>query len=516
MKKIHINYKSISLALCLTLGWSACNDSFLERAPRDAQSDASFWKTEEDATKFLIGTFRYLVQTENHTIMTDCYTDNAVPVHVSAEQGALSAGTATASNAHFLQLWNDAYSGIRRCLIYKENIDKVTMSADVKHSLTGEIKFLEAFFYATLVKYMGGVPILDHPLQLNETVPERKTEKEIYAYISRLLDEAATVLPIRRDKSAYGRPTKGAALALKARTAYYFHDYAVAEKASKEVIDLNTYKLYDSYESLFLPEHENNAEVIFDRQYMEKAPDRNLGSLIDQFFAPIVMGGWEALSPTQDLVDAYLCTDGKSIKESPLYNPEKPFENRDPRLSASILWDGQEIVDKKYIAQKEFGYSRTGYTMRKYINPKNDGQNEYGWTNFIFIRYAEVLLTYAEARNEQLGTPDEAVYDAVNKVRQRVKLPTLPNGLTKDQMREAIRLERRLEFTFEGMYLFDTRSWKTTEITVTKPVYGKRSTDKKPILIEKRKFNPERDYLWAIPLSEIDLSRGTLKQNPGY
>ncbi len=154
--------------------------------------------------------------------------------------------------------------------------------------------------------------------------------------------------------------------------------------------------------------------------------------------------------------------------------------------------------------------------MRKYINPKNDGQNEYGWTNFIFIRYAEVLLTYAEARNEQLGTPDEAVYDAVNKVRQRVKLPTLPNGLTKDQMREAIRLERRLEFTFEGMYLFDTRSWKTTEAAVTKPVYGKRSTDKKPILIEKRKFNPERDYLWAIPLSEIDLSRGTLKQNPGY
>ena len=187
------------------------------------------------------------------------------------------------------------------------------------------------------------------------------------------------------------------------------------------------YKLYDNYENLFLPEHENNAEVIFDRQYMEKAPDRNLGSLIDQFFAPVVMGGWEALSPTQDLVDAYPCTDGKSIKESPLYNPEKPFENRDPRLTVSILWDGQEIVDKKYVAEKKDGHSRTGYTMRKYINPKNDGQNEYGWTNFIFIRYAEVLLTYAEARNEQLGAPDETVYDAVNKVRQRVKLPTLPD-----------------------------------------------------------------------------------------
>lgn len=146
----------------------------------------------------------------------------------------------------------------------------------------------------------------------------------------------------------------------------------------------------------------------------------------------------------------------------------------------------------------------------------NDGNNEYGWTNFIYIRYADILLTYAEAQNELKG-PDKSVYAAINQVRQRpsVELPPLPDGLSKEQMREAIRLERRLEFTFEGIHLFDSRSWKTTEADVKKPVYGKL-VDGKHVFIEQRNFNPNRDYLWAIPLTEIDLSKGALVQNNGY
>ena len=160
-------------------------------------------------------------------------------------------------------------------------------------------------------------------------------------------------------------------------------------------------------------------------------------------------------------------------------------------------------------------HTRTGYCMRKYINPDNYGIQNYDWTNFIYIRYAEVLLTYAEARNENLSAPDAKVYDAVNQIRQRVNLPGLEEGLSKDQMRDAIRLERRLELAFEGIHLFDTRSYRTTEKDVTKPVYG-IDPDGKKILIETRKSNPNRDYLWAIPLKEIDLSQGALKQNPGW
>lgn len=183
------------------------------------------------------------------------------------------------------------------------------------------------------------------------------------------------------------------------------------------------------------------------------------------------------------------------------------------------MWNGSQFAGRTYTIEKmgDGSHTRTGYTMRKYINPDNFGLRDWDWTNFIFIRYAEVLLTYAEARNELLSAPDSEVYNAVNQVRQRpsVDLPPLPAGLTKEQMRDAIRLERRLEFAFEGIHLFDTRSYRTTEQDVKKPVYGVNPQGER-IYIETRKFDPNRDYLWAIPLTEIDLAQGALQQNPGW
>mgnify|MGYP003257273247 CR=1 FL=1 len=115
---MRLKYNFIGLILACGLGLSSCNDSFLDRNPKDQLSDASFWKNAEDAQKFATGIYLYLIEPENHTIMTDCYTDNAIPVHVTAEQGQLSAGTATSSNPHFLQLWKNAYQCIRRCLVF--------------------------------------------------------------------------------------------------------------------------------------------------------------------------------------------------------------------------------------------------------------------------------------------------------------------------------------------------------------------------------------------------------------
>lgn len=280
-------------------------------------------------------------------------------------------------------------------------------------------------------------------------------------------------------------------------------------------MNMNLYSLYPNYEELFSPHNENNQEVIFDHQYMENAKDYDLGSWIDQYFAPQMMGGWEAISPTKDLVDLYECTDGKSISESALYDENNPFANRDPRLDYTILYDGSVIAGKTYSSGAALGNStRTGYSIRKYINPENDGMNYPGWTNFIYIRYAEILLIYAEAKNEVSG-PDESVYKAVNDVRDRVGLPALPDNLTKEEMRQSIRKEKRVEFAFEGVYLYDTRHWKTTEAAVTKPVYGKK-VNGEYVWVETRKFNPKRDYLWAIPLNDVDLSKGSLVQNPEW
>lgn len=514
------------LGLVSACAVTSCNDSFLDRAPKDKLSDTSYWQNQDDAEKFANGIYRYLVQPENHTIMTDCYTANAIPVHVTAEQGQLSVGSAVATNPHFRQLWQEAYYGIRRCLIFQEHIGDVPMNETAKATIKAEVQFLEAFFYATLLKYMGGVPILDHALALSEEAVPRSTEEQVYSHIVGLLDAAAPHLPSIRTAADHGKASAGACMALKARVAYYAHKYDVAEQAAKAVMDMGTFDLADDYETLFRPESELDNEIIFDKEYNPEPANSIEGNTIQLFFMPVDFGAWEALSPTQDMIDAYLCVDGKPISESPLYDAENPFENRDPRLAYSVLWPGAEYP-ALYNGQEytltfnnqrmgDGSHTRTGYSMRKYLNPADYGIWYYCETNFIYLRYAEVLLTYAEARNENVG-PDAQVYAAVNLVRQRpsVNMPPLEAGLTKDEMREAIRLERRIELAFEGIHLFDTRSWRTTEEEVKRPVWG-INKEGEPIEIEKRNFNPNRDYLWAIPATDVDLSKGVLEQNPGW
>ena len=511
--------KYIFVSAMASLLTVSCNDGFLDRLPQDQLSDESFWSEKEDAVQYTTSIYRQLIQPGNHMIMLDAYTDNAVPVHIHAEQGDIASCTATASNPHFKQVWQDAYRGIRRCNVFLQNIERVSMKEEEKQVLIGETEFLRAYFHATLLKFYGGIPIVTKVLELNETIPSRNTEEEVYDFIMTECDKAAAKLPLTRsDNSQIGRANKGAAIALKAHISYLMKKYDAAAKEAKAVMDLGVYKLFDNYAGLFDKANENNCEVIFDHQFMDNALDYvYTGSWIDQYFSPLMMGGWEALSPSQDLIDAYECIDGKSINESPLYDPEKPYENRDPRLAYSILWHGCEFAGMVYSTEGTMGNgnaTRTGYTMRKYIDYTNVGNEYPGALNYIMFRYAEMLMIYAEATNELSG-PTSAVYDAVNQVRTRAGMPALPAGLSKDQMREAIRRERRVEFTFEGIHLFETRSWRTTEACVNKTVYGRTSSGE-VVKVEQRKFNPEKDYLWGIPLTEIDLSKGSLTQNPGY
>lgn len=510
--------KYLSLTLILSLFLMSCNDDFLERIPQDQLSDESFWKIEDDAVKYTTSIYRYFPEPANFIIMTDGYTDNAIPVHVFADQGNISSGTATASTGHFKQLWQQLYRGIRRCNIFLDNIDGVEMNKDKKQVLIGEVEFLRAYFHATLLKYYGGVPILTHALELNEPIPARNTEEEVYNFVMDECNKASEKLPLTRSKNTeVGRVNKGAAIALKAHLSYFMKKYDNAVSASKEVMELGVYDLFDDYAGLFAPEHENNSEVILDIQFMDEAKDYVVGSNIDLYFSPGMMGGWEGLSPSQDLVDEYECVDGKPIEESELYNPEKPFENRDPRLAHSILWHGAELGGQIYSTEGVLGNgnaTRTGYSLRKYIDASNKGNAFPGRLNFILFRYAEILAIYADAQNE-LNGPDASVYEAVNRIRERVNMPPLLAGLSKDQMREAIRHEKRVEFAFEGLHMFDTRSWRTTEQCVKKPVYGMTSSGEE-VLVDTRDFDPNKNYLWAIPLTEIDLSNGSLKQNPGY
>ena len=168
-------------------------------------------------------------------------------------------------------------------------------------------------------------------------------------------------------------------------------------------------------------------------------------------------------SPTLDLVNSYLMKDGKSIQESPLYNPATPYENRDPRLLQTVvipgyLYLGRIVPEGKYYST-EFGYKK--YTS--YKDDKAEPQNSKTEINYILLRYADILLMYAEAQNEATG-PDASVYDALHKIRLRAGMPDITGGLSKDQLRAAIRHERRIELAGEALYYNDIRRWRTAEV----------------------------------------------------
>ena len=235
--------------------------------------------------------------------------------------------------------------------------------------------------------------------------------------------------------------------------------YSEAAAAYKEIIDLGDKAIDPDYASLFLPSNENSSENIFSMQYLQDLA----GNAIPQNAFPEKDGGWCLINVAAGLFEAYQFKDGTPFSyDSPLYNPDNLGENRDPRLDYTIYYNGSTFKGAVYDCHpdsqspdKVMGgqTTQTGFMMRKYFDETFSGDlNSYGG-NVPVIRYAEVLLTYAEAQNEASG-PDQSVYDAINQLRRRpdINMQEVPKGLTKDQMREVIRRERRIELTFEGLY----------------------------------------------------------------
>src|SRR5699024_7455969 len=348
----------------------------------------------------------------------------------------------------------------------------------------------------------------------------RNEREEVIQRILTDLETAAERLPITQSGANVGRATKGAALSLKARVLLYEASpllnesnnrdkWQAAADAAKEVMDLANeaeYDLYADYRGLFLPENENNQEVIFDVQYL--FPD------VTHSF-DLINAQYNTNAPLQDLIDAYEMINGLSITDPASgYNPDEPYEDRDPRMEATIVYPGALFKGKPADA----GFvKQTGYAMKKYsiydkdIHPadKTDlkaGQSE---TNFIVMRYADILMMYAEALNE-VDPDNPSILESINKVRQRVDMPAIPSGKSQEEMRDIIRHERRIEFVGEALYYNDIRRWKIAETVMNAPIKTWQNN-----VIETRKFNEARDYWWPIPQAELDLNP-SLEQNPNY
>ncbi len=501
MKKLR--YYLFSLFL---FGLLSCNN-LLDTNPTDFYSQETYWQNSQHALNALTGCYAALTTSDLYNAQTpfmfEAMSPNAYNYDNQGSARDIARGVHSATTLGINNLmWRGCYRGIGRCNTLLSNIERIEMDNQLKTRIIGEAKFLRAFYYYRLNILFNGVPlIIDEPDPAEQSTLPRNSYDEVLEQIFKDLNDAASVLPASYSNPDKGRATKGAALALKARALLQNYRYNDVVNTIEEIFSLNVYSLYPNYNGIFRKANEGNQEIIFDIRF--QAPE--LTNSYD-----IIMAQYNTQAPVKGLVDAYQMVDGLSITESELYNPEQPYENRDPRFKQSILYIGAPWRNRTATIAD---LHQTGFSFRKFTeyNELTQGTISNSDVNYVEIRFADVLLMYAEALNEISGPTDD-VYNAINSIRQRttVGMPVIPQGLSKESMREAIRLERRIELAGEGSYFYDIRRWKTIEKEMNEPIF-----DYKGDLIENRKFDPDRDYFWPIPYTEIDLNPN-LQQNPGY
>lgn len=526
--------KKISIMLLLLVTLVSCKNA-LETEPNDRYTEETFWTSEKTAQAGLTGCYQVLTSNGLYGYATPLWEETATPnaynYDNSAGFGVIALGTHNASNADIGNIvtgvigtrWQDCYRGIGRCNMLLEKIDPISMSNAMKNRMKAEAKFLRGLYYSILATYYGGVPLILAAPNLDEQARlPRNTRAEVVQQVIKDLDEAAAVLPVKYTGNDIGRATSGAALAIKARMLLFEASplnnptndaakWTAAANAAKAVIDLpgTGYGLFPNYRQLFLPANENKQETVFDVQYtIVTTGFGNSFDLIDRQY--------NTNAPLRNLIDAYDMKDGLAPLQSPLYNASKPYENRDPRMYQTIVYPGDTYLGT--VTTPTSPFKQTGYGVKKYsIYDKEENSNLINSagrseTNYMLVRYADILLMYAEAQNEILAAPDASVRDAVEKIRQRAGLDPyqVSTSLTKEQMRELIRHERRIEFACEGFYYTDIRRWKTAEQVMVGAIFNAQNQQ-----IVTRSFNSARDYWWPIAQKQMELNPN-LVQNPNY
>jgi hypothetical protein len=525
-----MNYlKNITIFLATALLAPGCQKDLLETVPNDRISTEIFWKTDQDATLAANAVYNFVTENANHYLSWDGMTDIGYTHSPQSAESFILQGQFDALNSRVSDDWDSAYAGIHAANSFLANVDKVqTTNTALISRLKGEVTALRAYFYIRLAFLFGDVPLVTSEISLDESKHLTRTPaSQVWDFISQELTSAADQLPLTQTDK--GRMTKGAALALKARAMLYAGRYQDAADAAQAVMDLDVYHLYPAYKNLFSYAAENNAEVIFDIQFIKDTYSNNAFATL----APKSNNGNSIYVPTKNLVDAYEMSNGDSIGDPASgFDPYDPYANRDPRLKYSIFVPGDTLPNGSIFNPKPdsqtgdavystFVVSPTGFNLKKYVNKDDLSTPGNCGINLILLRYPEVLLTYAEAKTE-LNQIDASVYDAINQIRQRpdVNMPPIDEGKTQDELRSIIRHERMIELAFEGLHYFDILRWRTAEQVMPGKVYGMTFKDDDGNLqtVEvtgwTNLFN-SRNYIWPVPQNELDLNPG-LGQNPGW
>jgi hypothetical protein len=539
----------------------------LNKAPLDKPSNKSFFSNKKQLKLAINGAYHQLWWgSKPMPVLLDNGTDEGFERQNQNGHHAISVGTADPETGAFESTWKHMYQGVSRCNILLKRMTKAKnkVSENFYKKIQGQARFLRAWYYFWLVELYGDVPLVTKVLTLEKGDNLAQTPKDsVIAQMFRDLDFAAKNLPSSWPGNDKGRATKGAALTLKARTALLNGKFSVAATSAKKVMDMGVYSLYPDYEQLFQYKGKRSKGVIFDEPFKIGVRTSSLSVQL----GPRNPSGYSIYVPSQFMVDMYEASDGLPIDKSPLYDPTHPFRNRDPRLDASIIRPGSKFAgyyfythpdstkttyikngQKKRVTNQDVTnpYATfTGYCWRKYdaLEDFQKNQQKTSELNFIYMRYAEALLTYAEAKIE-MDDIDQSVLDVINKVRARAygvnpsqtsKYPAITTT-DQDKLRKKVRYERTVEFANEGLRFFDIRRWDIGKDVKDGPLIGRPKGAYKTIphapsidknghphydgmrnlyrIVEHRTFT-KKNYWWAIPQSEIDVD-DNLTQNPGY
>ena len=561
MKKIRL---FISLICCMAL--CACSDFLDKEQKTDINLEyEQVFKDPHRAPGFLNNAYNDLIsgfsQINGNTLLATACDDAKHSDAGSPVQFICSNSINSSYNPD--DIWSAMYKGIRKCNIFLSEIDGLiakynSIPERERPFYKGQAYFLRAFFHFELLKRYQNIPYVDRVLDPNNEdevygIPQSSFHK-VVEYISIDCDSAINLLPGRVGAGQgdfqsllLGRPMKAAPMALKARLLLYAASplnnpanekelWEAAETASADIYR-NASNLglalrsKGEFSAIFTDPSDKNREVIFATAAFES------NSLESNNF-PISYQGKGFTNPTQELVDAFPMVATSYSNPMNRYDPDEPYKDREDRFYATILYNDATFKNtnvEAYIGGKDGLYStnvatKTGYYMRKFITSSiNLEQGENTYKRWIFFRYAEVILNYAEARNEVLDQPDKTVHDLLNLIRNRVGLRPFANAsqyiTDKEEMREYIKKERRLEFALEDHRFWDLRRWKDAETILNNPIHGMQITKDEdgkftytPFEVEKRTFD-SKFYWYPIPRNEVLKYKNKgidFKQNPGW
>ena len=524
----------------------------LDRAPKDSLSTATFPKTEKDIEMLVVGCYDGYVD-QTFTVYNDVFSDNGYCA-INTNWSAYANGKATHSNPGIG--WFD-YTLITRCnnfLALTENTEVPFKDPNRLKQLRNEVRFLRAWRYYMMATAYGDIPLVTEVIStLEESKIPASPETDIVKFILDELNELSADGNLDVTPKESGRITRGAALALKMRMCLYYKQYEEAIAAADEIEKLGVYNLFTAgttpYADLFKEANEDNCEIILAAKKVEN--DYKNQTIIE--FCNANDGGWSAFVPIQSLVDAYETSSGLTIEEAEKngeYDPVHPYKNRDPRFYATVLYSGADWVNPNGVyriyntldrtidgkpnmdnANDSRNASQSGYTCCKYMSPLTQYSdiNNTG-LDFIVFRYAEVLLSKAEALIELNRDLDEAC-NLMDEVRKRAGMPMVDRNKysTQATLRELLRRERRVEFAFEGLRRSDIIRWGIAKEVLNGPIYATnygtvimdtnipqeeraviKTGEENKVVLEIRSF--KNTYL-PIPQSELDRNPNLVQTN---